>query len=115
MSVAEAVDEAARDLAALEGGLVSRVTVHAIDAAGEHSVAAVNAEAPLHHWLWHGGDAAAVAASGARGFGPNPRRSVRRVADKADSTQPMHVSDCHLYKKIFISMIYICFLIMIHK
>ena len=58
MGVAEAVDEAARDLAALEGGLLSRVTVHAIDAAGEHSVAAVNAEAPLHHWLWRGGDAA---------------------------------------------------------
>ena len=58
MGVAEAVNEAARDLAALEGGLLSRVTVHAIDAAGEHSVAAVNAEAPLHHWLWRGGDAA---------------------------------------------------------
>ncbi|MCY4286506.1 MAG: N(4)-(beta-N-acetylglucosaminyl)-L-asparaginase [Thiotrichales bacterium] len=56
MSVEEAVNEAARDLATLEGGLVSRVTVHAIDAAGEHAVAAVNAEAPLHHWLWRGGD-----------------------------------------------------------
>ena len=52
------MNEAARDLATLDGGLVSRVTVHAIDAAGEHSVAAVNAEAPLHHWLWRGGDAA---------------------------------------------------------
>ena len=58
MNVDEAVDEAARDLASLEGGLVSRVTVHAIDAGGEHSVAAVNAEAPLHHWLWRSGDAA---------------------------------------------------------
>lgn len=56
MSVEEAVNEAARDLATLEGGLISRVTVHAIDAAGEHAVAAVNAEAPLHHWLWRGGD-----------------------------------------------------------
>ncbi|MCY4349563.1 MAG: N(4)-(beta-N-acetylglucosaminyl)-L-asparaginase [Thiotrichales bacterium] len=56
MSVEGAVNEAARDLATLEGGLVSRVTVHAIDAAGEHAVAAVNAEAPLHYWLWRGGD-----------------------------------------------------------
>ena len=58
ISVEEAVNEAARDLASLEGGLVSRVTLHAIDAAGEYSVAAVNAEAPLHHWLWRNGDAA---------------------------------------------------------
>lgn len=58
MSVEDAVGEAARDLASLEGSLVSRVTVHAIDAAGGYSVAAVNAEAPLHHWLWHSGDAA---------------------------------------------------------
>ena len=58
MSVEEAVNEAARDLASLEGGLVSRVTLHAIDAAGGYSVAAVNAEAPLHHWVWHDGDAA---------------------------------------------------------
>ena len=56
MSVEDAVDEAARDLASLEGGLLSRVTVHAIDAAGKSSVAAVNAESPLHHWLWCSGD-----------------------------------------------------------
>ena len=57
MGVEEAVNEAARDLVSLEGGLISRVTMHAIDAAGEYSVAAVNTTAPLHHWLWHGGDA----------------------------------------------------------
>ena len=68
MSVEEAVDEAARDLASLEGGLVSRVTVHAIDAAGESSVAAVNAEAPLHHWLWRSGDAEPL---------PHPVREIR--------------------------------------
>ena len=67
MSVEDAVDEAARDLVSLEGGLVSRVTVHAIDAAGAYSVAAVNAEAPLHHWLWSGGDA------------PPSQRPVREV------------------------------------
>ena len=73
MSVEEAVNEAALDLTALEGGLVSRVTVHAIDAAGEHSVAAVNSEAPLHHWLWRGGDAA-----------PS-QRPVREVQSKSSS------------------------------
>ena len=46
------------DLSSLEGGLLSRVTVHAIDAAGEYSVAAMNAAAPLHHWLWRSGDKA---------------------------------------------------------
>ena len=56
MDVEEAVNEAARDLASLEGGLVSRVTVHAIDAAGRCSVASVNSTEPLHHWLWRGGD-----------------------------------------------------------
>ena len=58
MEVEEAVDEAGRDLASLAGGLVSRVTVHAIDAAGGYSVAAVNAAESLHHWRWRGGDAA---------------------------------------------------------
>ena len=58
MGVVEAVNEAAGDLASLDGGLVSRVTVHAIDTAGAYSVAAVNTEAPLHHWLWRDGDAA---------------------------------------------------------
>jgi len=56
MSVEEAVNEAACDLATLEGGLLSRVTVHAIDATGGYAVAAVNAEASPHHWLWRGGD-----------------------------------------------------------
>ena len=58
MSVEEAVNEAAQDLASLDGGLVSRVTVHAIDAAGASSVAAVNVDAPLHHWRWRIGDEA---------------------------------------------------------
>ena len=58
MGVEEAVNEAVRDLGSLEGGLISRVTVHAIDAAGDYAVAAVNTAAPLHHWLWRDGDAA---------------------------------------------------------
>ena len=67
MDVEEAVNEAARDLASLEGGLVSRVTVHAIDAAGNCSVVAVNSTEPLHYWLWRGGD------------GTPSRRPVRSV------------------------------------
>ena len=58
MSVEEAVTEAAHDLGSLEGGLVSRVTVHAIDADGGYSVAAINAGETLHHWLWRGDDVA---------------------------------------------------------
>ena len=58
MGVGEAVNEAAGDLSSLEGGLISRVTVHAINAAGEYSVAAVNTTVPLHHWLWRSGDEA---------------------------------------------------------
>ena len=57
MSVAEAVTEAARDLESLEGGLISRVTVHAIDTRGGYSVAAVNTTTPLHHWVWRDADA----------------------------------------------------------
>ena len=57
MSVAEAVTEAARDLESLEGGLISRVTVHAIDTHGGYSVAAVNTTKPLHHWVWRDADA----------------------------------------------------------
>ena len=56
MDVEEAVNEAARDLESLEGGRVSRVTVHAIDAAGNCSVVAVNSTEPLHYWLRRGGD-----------------------------------------------------------
>ena len=56
MDVEEAVNEAARDLESLEGGRVSRVTVHAIDAAGNCSVVAANSTEPLHCWLWRGGD-----------------------------------------------------------
>ena len=55
MAVDDAVNEAARDLLSLEGGLISRVTIHAIDAGGGCAVAAVNATAPLHYWLWRDG------------------------------------------------------------
>ena len=44
-SVADAVHEAAEDMRALAGGLISRVTIHAIDRHGGHKVVAVNGSA----------------------------------------------------------------------
>ena len=53
-SVADAVYEAAEDMRALKGGLISRVTVHAIDTKGNHKVIAVNGSHDNKYWLWEG-------------------------------------------------------------
>ena len=53
-SVADALHEAAEDLRALRGGLISRVTIHAIDARGNHKVVAVNGSGAEAYWLWEG-------------------------------------------------------------
>lgn len=53
-SVADAVMEAVDDMRALRGGLVSRVTIHAIDARGNHKVVAVNGTGDNSYWLWDG-------------------------------------------------------------
>jgi L-asparaginase len=53
-SVAEAVGEAVEDMRALRGGLISRVTVHAIDVRGNHKVVAVNGTGDNTYWLWEG-------------------------------------------------------------
>jgi len=53
-SVADAVGEAVEDMRALRGGLISRVTVHAIDAKGNHKVVAVNGAGDNKYWLWEG-------------------------------------------------------------
>lgn len=53
-SVADAVYEAVDDMRALKGGLISRVTVHAIDAKGDHKVVAVNGAGDNVYWLWEG-------------------------------------------------------------
>jgi L-asparaginase len=53
-SVADAVREAVEDMRALKGGLISRVTVHAIDARGNHKVVAVNGAGDNRYWLWDG-------------------------------------------------------------
>jgi len=53
-SVADAVYESAEDMRALQGGLLGRVTIHAIDARGNHKVVAVNGTGDNVYWLWDG-------------------------------------------------------------
>lgn len=53
-SVADAVWDAVEDMRALKGGLISRVTIHAIDAKGGHKVVAVNGTGDNWYWLWEG-------------------------------------------------------------
>lgn len=53
-SVADAVGEAVEDMRALRGGLISRVTIHAINAKGDHKVVAVNGTGDNKYWLWDG-------------------------------------------------------------
>jgi len=55
-AVADAVLEAVDDMRRLKGGLISRVTIHAIDARGSHKVIAVNGSADNKYWLWQKGD-----------------------------------------------------------
>ena len=53
-SVADAVGEAVEDMRVLRGGLISRVTIHAIDTRGNHKVLAVNGAGDNIYWLWEG-------------------------------------------------------------
>ena len=53
-SVADAVHEAVDDMRALKGGLIGRVTIHAIDSRGNHKVVAVNGAGDNVYWLWEG-------------------------------------------------------------
>ena len=53
-SVTEAVHEAVDDMRALKGGLISRVTIHAIDTKGNHKTVAVNGAGDNKYWLWEG-------------------------------------------------------------
>jgi len=54
-SVDEAVREAAQDMRALKGGLISRITIHAIDRDARHKVIAVNGDGSQTYWHWQGG------------------------------------------------------------
>jgi beta-aspartyl-peptidase (threonine type) len=53
-AVADAVLEAVEDMRALKTGLISRVTIHAIDTRGNHKVVAVNGTGGNVYWLWEG-------------------------------------------------------------
>jgi beta-aspartyl-peptidase (threonine type) len=53
-TVADAVLEAVEDMRALKTGLISRVTIHAIDTRGNHKVVAVNGTGGNVYWLWEG-------------------------------------------------------------
>jgi len=55
MSVDAAVREAAEDMRRLAGGLINRVTIHAIDAKGGHKTVAVNGDASNTYWFWQDG------------------------------------------------------------
>ena len=55
MTLAEAMDAAVEDMAALKGGLINRVTVHAIDRQGGYRVVAVNGNPSNTYWLWEEG------------------------------------------------------------
>lgn len=57
-TVRDAVMEAVEDMRRLRGGLISRVTIHAIDTRGNHKVVAVNGAGDNRYWLWEEGDAA---------------------------------------------------------
>lgn len=60
MSVEDAVREAVGDMRALKGGLISRVTIHAIDRRDGHSVIAVNGDGSQSYWLWQEGTQAPI-------------------------------------------------------
>jgi L-asparaginase / beta-aspartyl-peptidase len=57
-SVADAVGEAVEDMRPLKGGLIGRVTIHAIDTRDNHKVVAVNGAGDNTYWLWEEGDEA---------------------------------------------------------
>lgn len=55
LSVEAAVREAANDMRALKSGLLSRITIHAIDPQGAHKVIAVNGDGTQTYWHWDSG------------------------------------------------------------
>lgn len=77
-SVDDAVMEAAEDMRALQGGLISRVTIHAIDPRGAHKVVAVNGAGDNTYWLWEG--------AGAPRALPAPPVAVHRNEQAATAT-----------------------------
>lgn len=58
-SVHDAVAEAVEDMRALRGGLIGRITIHAIDHRDQHRVVAVNGDGRNDYFLWREGEAGA--------------------------------------------------------
>lgn len=56
LAVAAAVDAAVDDLRGLKGGLLDRITIHAIDKDGTDRVVAVNARQERSFWRWRDGE-----------------------------------------------------------
>ncbi len=56
MSLADAVDAAIDDLRGLKGGLIDRITIHAIDRTGQDRVVAFNARQERSFWRWRDGE-----------------------------------------------------------
>ena len=59
-SVFDAVGEAVADMRAMQGGLIGRITIHAIDNRDRHRVVAVNGDGRNDYFLWHEGESRAV-------------------------------------------------------
>ncbi|MGH7067291.1 MAG: isoaspartyl peptidase/L-asparaginase [Acetobacteraceae bacterium] len=59
-SVHDAVSEAVEDMRAMRGGLIGRITIHAIDTCDRHRVVAVNGDGRNVYWLWREGEAGAT-------------------------------------------------------
>lgn len=55
LSVADAVYEAARDLADLETGYLDEVTIHAVDKSGNHKVIGLNSSEEIRYVIWQTG------------------------------------------------------------
>ncbi len=55
-SVHDAVGEAVEDMRAMRGGLIGRITIHAIDTRDNHRVVAVNGDGRNEYYVWHEGE-----------------------------------------------------------
>lgn len=58
LTLSGAVDAAIDDLRGLKGGLIDRITIHAIDRDGASRIVAVNAKQERSFWRWRDGEAA---------------------------------------------------------
>ena len=59
-SVHDAVSEAVEDMRAMQGGLIGRITIHAIDNRDNHRTVAVNGDGRNEYYLWREGESHAT-------------------------------------------------------